>query len=507
MLLTSTDHVDFGPTAVNRDNSATIQLFNAGTALNIFSAVSDDPRFTVSGVPASLPTAGSASFTVTFAPLTAGAFSGTISINHDGVNGSPLVIAVEGLGYEVPIVTLPWNEPFNAAGFDSASWEILFSGNPEVIDSSGTTFTPFPHALPSAPYMLEISGGENFGDLPDEVSTGFFDLSGAANLALTFQKSEHDLEIGEYVLISYLADNGQWKTLDSLAGTDNGFGLFEPFTRVELGLPADAYHTQFRLRFSASPDMLDTDEYYFDNFTLEVGNLLSEPRNLVGQARDGAADLAWEPPPALLNQLLQHLGDGLSKVSPTQKNAAHSSAENPGANAEEILNLIRYRVYRSEDGSNFSVIDSVEGVITMFSDSNVVNGNTYWYQVTAVHNEGESDPSNAVPVTPQALPGNLLLFESFEGSFLPPGWHKFNFDGGTIGWTKQLIGVSPVPGWNGGILTGPPNGGTAVAFCTWYTGGPENFRNDQWLVTPQITNVVEDDFLHFWLRYWPNSHA
>lgn len=105
-----------------------------------------------------------------------------------------------------------------------------------------------------------------------------------------------------------------------------------------------------------------------------------------------------------------------------------------------------------------------------------------------------------------ALDGPLsALSESFEGTTFPPtGWIKISPDGGS-GWNRQLNGTSPVPGWTGGTLTVPPGGGNALAFCTWNTGGTSS--NNQWLVTPRITNVQENDSLKFWVRYWPNNYA
>ncbi|HXG00194.1 MAG TPA: choice-of-anchor J domain-containing protein, partial [Bacteroidota bacterium] len=97
------------------------------------------------------------------------------------------------------------------------------------------------------------------------------------------------------------------------------------------------------------------------------------------------------------------------------------------------------------------------------------------------------------------------LNESFEGTTFPPsGWTKISPDGGT-GWNRQLNGTSPIPGWTGGRITVPPGGDSAVAFCTWNTGGSSS--NNQWLVTPRITNVLENDSLKFWVRYWPNNYA
>ncbi|HQY51952.1 MAG TPA: choice-of-anchor J domain-containing protein [Ignavibacteria bacterium] len=95
------------------------------------------------------------------------------------------------------------------------------------------------------------------------------------------------------------------------------------------------------------------------------------------------------------------------------------------------------------------------------------------------------------------------LSESFEGATFPPtGWTKLNPDAGP-GWNRQTAGTTPIPGWNGGDITTPVGGGSAVAFCTWTTGGAVS--NDQWLITPQLTGVLSTDVLKFSLRYWPNT--
>lgn len=103
-------------------------------------------------------------------------------------------------------------------------------------------------------------------------------------------------------------------------------------------------------------------------------------------------------------------------------------------------------------------------------------------------------------------PSSLLL-ESFESPAFPPaGWTKINLDGGT-GWTRETVGTTPLPGWNGGVITTPPGGLTAVAYATWNTGGAVS--NDQWLVTSQVTNVGADDSLSFWVQVpgYTNAYA
>ncbi len=109
-----------------------------------------------------------------------------------------------------------------------------------------------------------------------------------------------------------------------------------------------------------------------------------------------------------------------------------------------------------------------------------------------------NDFNNPLTVLGPTLEETLsTLSESFEDVIFPPaGWSKQNPDGGT-GWERQTSGVTPLPGWNGGEITTAPGGGNAVAYATWTTGGAA--ANDQWLITPQITNVQAGDSLSFWM--------
>jgi len=68
--------------------------------------------------------------------------------------------------------------------------------------------------------------------------------------------------------------------------------------------------------------------------------------------------------------------------------------ENDGSSA-----LSTYRIYRSEDGVNFSLLTEVSDYIYYYTDEDVEPGKTYWYYVTAVNDVGESDSSNLVKAT------------------------------------------------------------------------------------------------------------
>ena len=87
--------------------------------------------------------------------------------------------------------------------------------------------------------------------------------------------------------------------------------------------------------------------------------------------------------------------------------------------------------------------------------------------------------------------------EGFEGTFPPTGWTIQSPDGGS-GWMDTLVGTTPIPGWTGGVITACPNGGLSLAYCSWNTGGASS--NDQWLITPQITNVPANYSISFWMK-------
>ncbi len=269
LLYSSINMYDFGLVGIGDTVTVDVVLNNAGGAdLNVNSITSDNPDFMVWNAPTVIASMSSDTFTIAFSPSVTGAIAGNITIDHDGTNGSKeqLVIPVSGTGYQIATITPPWYEPFAIDSFDVNSWDpTKFVGNPEIIDINGVATGVFPYPLPSDPYMMDISG-ESGGH--DEAVTAKFDMTGQTDMQFSLWKSEQDLEIGEYVLIQYLASDGTWKLLDSLAGTNNGYGAFEPFKLMKYDLPSDAYHSELQFKFISSDNMSTTDEYYFDDLKL-----------------------------------------------------------------------------------------------------------------------------------------------------------------------------------------------------------------------------------------------
>lgn len=125
------------------------------------------------------------------------------------------------------------------------------------------------------------------------------------------------------------------------------------------------------------------------------------------------------------------------------------------------------------------------------------------YDIRSVNGEKQYVQAPYVEYGPPLSSPLSALNESFEGTAFPPaGWIKINVASGSTGWNRQLVGTTPVPGFVGGVITSPPGGGNAVAFCNYETGGTTS--NDQWLVTPQLTNIQPNDSLRFWLRKFGN---
>ncbi len=95
-----------------------------------------------------------------------------------------------------------------------------------------------------------------------------------------------------------------------------------------------------------------------ENFKAGKGFQLNPPQNLEAVVTGNDVALTWEPPEGtLLNR-----------------------------------DLIRYNLYR-----NYNIIAVIYHPTTYFNDNNLDNG-VYIYYVTAVYDEGESDPSNTVSV-------------------------------------------------------------------------------------------------------------
>ncbi len=160
---------------------------------------------------------------------------------------------------------------------------------------------------------------------------------------------------------------------------------------------------------SFSSIALDSSDYphisYFDDYddTLNYARIMpnapSAPRNLQAIAGNSLVTLTWEAPSS----------DGGAPIT-------------------------NYKIYRGTTSSGKTLLTTVDNVLT-YTDTGVVNDNTYYYSVSAVNIGGEGPQSNEVYTTPTATapalpdaPTNLNVVAGDEQVVLT--WHAPSSDGG-----------------------------------------------------------------------------
>lgn len=161
-----------------------------------------------------------------------------------------------------------------------------------------------------------------------------------------------------------------------------GEHLYEEGTEVELTAIPDQYWYFLRWMINGeevvdNPHNLTVDS---DLTVTAYFMLLPPPLNLTAEAGDGVVYLEWDFPDIPVNNQRQ--------------------------------DLLGFIVYRDDEQLNTELLSETE-----YEDNEVINGETYYYYVTALYQEGESEPSNTVEATPQELllpPPLNLEFEIIE---------------------------------------------------------------------------------------------
>ncbi len=166
------------------------------------------------------------------------------------VSGSTTIVAVAAgvpAGY-------PWFEPFPEASLDAERW-YYSAGIDVVIDGLNP---------PSPPYSMNLNGGV------DTAVTQLIDLSQKAGVIVSYSYQEGGSgeapDAEDSLWIEYLNDFGRWNQLSGYAGSGSNQGVF---TLVSLGLPDDAYHPGFQLRFRSNGSGEDFDDWFVDDIHID----------------------------------------------------------------------------------------------------------------------------------------------------------------------------------------------------------------------------------------------
>jgi fibronectin type 3 domain-containing protein len=100
----------------------------------------------------------------------------------------------------------------------------------------------------------------------------------------------------------------------------------------------------------------------------------------------------------------------------------------PGSNGG--ASITAYKVYRSTTSGGETLLTTV-GNVNSFTDTTAVNGNTYFYDVSAVNSVGEGAASNERAATPATVPGAPTLTAAVAGgSSVALAWNAPASNGG-----------------------------------------------------------------------------
>ncbi|MCF7805838.1 MAG: M6 family metalloprotease domain-containing protein [Candidatus Marinimicrobia bacterium] len=170
----------------------------------------------------------------------------------------------------------------------------------------------------------------------------------------------------------------------------------DPFTE-SLMVPTDAELGEYTLQVIVYDSLSYLQE---DIVTKPFGVTLPTPVNVVaGDGYSGIVPLTWDENPEVIS----------SPASAPSKSGVSSDGNNAGTQSSETVSLTfeRYKVYRSTtSGGPYTLVDSLNPRTRNYADNQdyvdtgVTNGQTYYYVVTAVYADGETDYSKEVMATP-----------------------------------------------------------------------------------------------------------
>ena len=238
--------VSFGNVTVGVTNSQTLTIKNPGTAtLNVTQASLSGTGFTSTGltVPLSVPAGGSSTFNVGFAPTSAGAASGSLTLISNTPN-SPLVLPFGGTGIAATLqlsaspVSLSFGSLTTGTNA-SQTIKLTNTGNSSVsisqVSASGTGFSTNSIALPlSLAVGQSTSFTVNFapasvGSLPGSVTV----VSNATNSPLVVTLSGTGTSpVSHTVSLSWTAGSSNYSGFNIYRGTTSG----GPYTRVDTSM-------------------------------------------------------------------------------------------------------------------------------------------------------------------------------------------------------------------------------------------------------------------------------
>jgi centrosomal CEP192-like protein/HYDIN/CFA65/VesB family protein len=381
----------FGSIQVGSNNSQSETVTNTGgSAVTISQATASGTGFSVSGVnlPVTLAANQSVTFNAIFAPSSAGAATGTLSIVSSDSN-SPLSIPLSGTGL--------------APGALAANPTTLAFGSVQVGNSTNLSET------------LTNTGGSTITISQANLTGAAFSISGLAvplnltanqsvTFTATFKPTSAGAASGSLSVVSN-ASNPQLNIALSGTGTTAGRLTVSPtslsFGNVVVGSSASlgGTLTASGAPVTVSPASTNSSEFVLSGISLPATLAAGQSATYTvtftpGASGAASASLSFSSNASNSPAVETMTGTG---TAPIQHIVDLSWTASAGA--------VGYNIYRSStSGSGYTMINTSLDGTTAYTDSTVVSGQTYYYIATAVNasseESGYSKPTQAVIPTP-----------------------------------------------------------------------------------------------------------
>ena len=380
----------FGSITVGATSSQTISLTNTGgSSVNISQVSISGPGFQLSGItaPLALGASQSTTFTVTFAPQTTGAATGSVTIASNASNPT-LTLPLSATGISVGALgSNPTNLSFGnvtVGGNRTLSETVTNTGGSSVtISQAGISGSGFSLSGIAAPLTLTAGQSATFSvtfapTAAGVASSNITITSTAPNPTLTIPVSGTGTAVGVPLL--------------SVSPTTLGLG------NVVVGTSGTASGT-----LTASGASVTITAASTNNSVFSVGGL-SLPVTIAA-GKSASFTVTFSP------QTSGAAGATLTFTSNAQPSTtietltgtgtpAPTHAVNLSWNASTSSNIAGYNIYRAVFATScgsYSRINSVLNTGTLYTDSAVVDGTSYCYASTAVNTSNlESGYSNIV---------------------------------------------------------------------------------------------------------------
>jgi hypothetical protein len=383
--------LSFASVQVGSSQTQTATLTNSGSSgLTVSQATLTGASFTLSGLalPVTLAAAQSATFSVAFAPQSAGAASGSVSLTSNGSNPN-LSIPLSGTG--VTQGTLSANPTSLAFGSIQVGTSTNLS---ETLTNTGGSSVTISQANLSGT-GFSISGLT----LPTTLTT-----NQSVTFTATFTPTSAATASGSLSAVSN-ASNSPLNIALSGTGTAAGTLAVSP-TSLSFGSVVDGSSSALSGSLTASgasvtvsSASISNSEFALSGISLPVTIPVGQPASFTvtftpGASGAASASLSFTSNASNSPAVQTMTGTGTAPVQHTVDLTWDSSSDAVG-----------YNVYRSTtSGSGYTMVNTSLDSTTAYTDSTVVSGLTYYYVAAAVNASGDesgySTPATAVIPNP-----------------------------------------------------------------------------------------------------------